>query len=130
MPYKNKAGELSYREGRVVIMLVGESGIFQEGRRHESQPLWLTKWQIKHMGKLVRELCYDLGQRNSNKEEEAQSFYKSCLNDQDKVKFQGGSEDKVYWGDLPDYDKTLFRSYKESLDSSEEASFSPSNNLW
>ena len=30
VPYKNKAGELSYREGRVVIMLVGESGIFRK----------------------------------------------------------------------------------------------------
>ena len=46
-----------------------------------------------------------------------------------RIKFQGGSEDKVYWGDLPDYDKTLLEAIKESLDSSEEASFSPSNNL-
>ena len=47
VPYLNTEGQQSYREGRVVIMLVGESGPFKAGKRLESKPLWLSKWQLR-----------------------------------------------------------------------------------
>ena len=126
--YRNKEGQLVYRDGRIVIMLVGESGIFKSGKRSESRPLWLTKWQIKKMGKLIRELCYEMGQKNSSSEEEASSFYQECIQNEEKVRYQTmQNPSKAYWGDLPDYDQTLFTSYKKSLDSSEEASFLPTH---
>jgi hypothetical protein len=89
----------------LVIMLTGQSGRYVEGRRQKARPDWFTKWQLKQMGSIVRNLCPLLAQDNDSIKIE------TCIDPSKEggvfFRHQGVS-DEFKWGDTPDYDESIF----------------------
>ena len=100
---------------RIVVMLTGKSGRYVEGIRKQANPTWMTDYQLKQLGKLTQAVCQLISSENSS------AKYESCHSfggEQGVRVFHGGGE-FYRWGDVPDYDASLFKNYitnPETLD--------------
>ncbi len=109
----DNAGKSTVINDAIVIMLVGQSGRYVEGIRTYADPTWFSSWQLSHLGVIVSAVCTKLKEKN-----EAIDFSK-CVTPNSKtgVTFQHQSSQSFYqWGDIPDYDETIFWAYLSSDD--------------
>ena len=113
---------------RIVIMLTGRSGRYVEGIRKHANPTWMTDYQLKQLGKLTDSICQLISSENSAANLDK---CKSFAGEQGVRVFHGRGE--VYrWGDVPDYDASLFKNYisnPETLDGLVTLNF-PGNKLY
>lgn len=107
----NDKGENVPVNDAIVIMLAGNSGRTVKGTRMPAIPTWFTDQQLRMMAQVVNDVCTLIAQKDTsvNRDE--------CMaTSGDKgVRFhhQGKSEE-YRWGDIPDYDDTIFDAYVRS----------------
>lgn len=96
----------------VVVMLVGDSGRYnQQGHRINADPTWFTPWQLSRLGDVIKNLCQVLSQKDP-----AMNFQKCFeVGGTNGIQFhrQGASE-SYRWGDIPDFDQSIFTTYIRS----------------
>lgn len=109
----NNAGEPVSVQNAIIIMLVGDSGRYIQGKRVSANPKWLTNWQLVKLGFLVRGICNTLPNINENVD------INRCMTPgvDGGVQFlhQGNSEE-YQWGDIPDYDQSIFWTFTKTAD--------------
>lgn len=108
----NSRGENVPVDDAVVVMLVGHSGRNILGEREPAIPTWFNSQQLGLMGQLIDNICAVL-----SKEDPENVNYEECLSlDSDKgVRFRNQGESEEYrWGDIPDYDSSIFGAYLRS----------------
>lgn len=120
----NAQGQAELVQDAIVIMLTGSSGRYIEGRRHAANPKWLGKNQLITLGKIVRAICPIMKRAN-----DAVNLEKCTLAGAGgTVQFELLDGDSYQWGDIPDYDETIFRTYvNEPQALSGDASFTFAN---
>src|SRR5690606_37608043 len=77
-------------------------------------PTWFTPWQLRRLGAVISGVCKFLSQKYGNVD------YKTCStpDDPNGVVFHHQNTRPTYrWGDIPDYDKSIFWAYLRSTDS-------------
>ncbi len=97
----------------IVIMLVGNSGRYIEGIRKNADPTWFTASQLRKLGAVISGVCNVLSQTISGFDRAA------CQEPENKngVHFQLQGQRTTYrWGDVPDFDKSIFYAYLRSSD--------------
>lgn len=109
----NNEGKVSIVKDAIVIMLVGNSGRYVDGIRTYSNPIWLNAWQLSKLSAVIRNVCNVLAQNDTNIDE------KTCVTPEVRngVYFHHkGSRLNYFWGDIPDFDKSVFYSHLSSSD--------------
>tara|TARA_B100001094_G_scaffold227463_1_gene221974 strand:- start:577 stop:2199 length:1623 start_codon:yes stop_codon:yes gene_type:complete len=108
----NNAGNPESIQDSIVIMLTGNSGRYVDSKRDHADPTWFTKWQLKMMGDLIRNICPMLKTTDNNSLSEAEIV--QCMNPNKnlgvKFRHQGASQ-QFHWGDIADYDENIFWPY-------------------
>jgi hypothetical protein len=98
----------------VIVMLVGNSGRYVEGVRTTADPTWFTPWQLKKLGSVIKGICSNLSQRYA---EVSMSRCTSTSDPRDGVLFyQRGDRPTYRWGEIPDFEKSLFATYVRNTD--------------
>jgi hypothetical protein len=95
----------------IVVMLVGNSGRNISGKRTPANPTWFTYYQLKMMQFAIEKICDSLVAKPADgvtvKREE-------CISPEGdngvRFRHQGASEE-YRWGDIADFDKTIFEAY-------------------
>lgn len=104
----NNQGEPERVDNAIIVMLVGDSGRYEEGKRVQANPRWYTKYQLEKMGSIIRNVCPLLPKINPDID------VTRCMTPgvADGVNFKNQGNSETYqWGDIPDYDTTIFWSY-------------------
>jgi hypothetical protein len=95
-------------EDAIVIMLVGESGKAVNGARMPAIPTWFTDAQLRAMGQLVNDACTLLAQNDKTVNRDQCMSTTGDLG----VRFHYQNTSEEYrWGDIADYDPTIFDAY-------------------
>ena len=95
----------------IVIMLVGNSGRMVAGTRQPALPNWFSDLQLRAMGQLVNDVCTLLSQQDATVNRD---LCRSPSDDQGvHFRFQDKSEE-YRWGDVADFDPTIFAAYVKS----------------
>jgi hypothetical protein len=101
------SGGVQFIDDAIVIMLSGRSGRINNGVRDPARPGWYTVAQLKALGNLVNDLCLMLSNDPTIKMEECVSMKGS-----NGLHFhQQGVSEVLRWGDIPDFDETIFAAY-------------------
>lgn len=109
----NNRGDTTIIDNAIVIMLVGQSGRYVGGVRNFADPTWFTNWQLSHLGAIASAVCSKMKEKNDAID------HNKCMapGQENGVMFQHqGSSDFYQWGDIPDYDETIFWAYLKSAD--------------
>lgn len=96
----------------IVIALVGNSGRMVLGQRQPAEPTWFSDRQLRQLGQLVVDLCQYMAQKNPEKVN-----YDNCIASTGElgVQFrQQGESNQQRWGDIPDFDRSIFEAYLRS----------------
>ena len=95
----------------IVIMLVGNSGRMLAGTRQPALPNWFSDLQLRAMGQLVNDVCTLLSQQDATVNRD---LCRSISDDQG-VHFRYQEKSEEYrWGDIADFDPTIFAAYVKS----------------
>jgi hypothetical protein len=107
----NLRGENVAVQDAIVIMLTGDSGRPIQGQRSPALPTWFSDAQLRSMGQVINDICTLLSQKDSEvKREECMS-----IGGEKGIKFRGQElRDDYRWGDIPDFDPTIFEAYVRS----------------
>jgi len=103
----DKNGHRQQITDAIVIMLVGNSGQYEAGLRVNADPTWFTAWQLKKLGAVIGGVCKSIAQRYDVN-------VKTCQSPEEAngVHFHHqGLRNKYRWGDIPDFDKSIFYAY-------------------
>lgn len=113
-----RTGEQRLVDDAIVIMLAGHSGRVQEGIRLPANPRWLTGPQLERLGDIVDDICHKLADKNGVN-------YETCRKPGvNGVQFHRQGASEVYrWGDIPDFDESIFESYLGELRPSNGVAF-------
>lgn len=95
----------------IVVMLVGNSGRFDDGYRVDANPNWLTKDQIVDLTTVVGSVCELLGREGVTTLETCLSIPVDRPRLERELNFQLPTGATYRWGDLPDFDARIFASY-------------------
>jgi hypothetical protein len=109
----NTRGQPESIQDAIVIMLVGSSGRYVDGRRLQANPNWYSNEQLKSLGKIVRGICELM------KLDYEQLDLEKCQTPgvPGGVQFQNqGRSAQYHWGDVPDYDENIFWTYLNNPD--------------
>jgi hypothetical protein len=91
----------------IVVMLVGNSGRLQGGIRMPAIPTWFTYSQLRDMGNVIADVCLKIS-------EERGSDYNECMKIDHGVSFRKRTNSELTrWGEIPDFDATIFGAYVE-----------------
>ena len=96
----------------IVIMLTGNSGRYVESSRIQADPTWFTKWQLRNMGDVVRNVCHMIS--GTSEIDLPEEFKVNCMDPSKKkgVRFRHqGASQQFHWGDIADYDENIFWPY-------------------
>jgi hypothetical protein len=105
----NKLGEHQPVDDAIVVMLTGDSGRVVDGKRDPALPIWFNDAQLRHMGQVINDVCTRLAQ--SDPEHVSRDKCLATSGD-DGVQFRHQDMAEEYrWGDIPDFDPTIFRAY-------------------
>lgn len=107
----SRDGNIREVEDAIVVMLTGNSGRIIDGKRHPANPTWLTNTQLQAMGQLINEICRVLERSDGIN-------YSECVSVEhpNGIEFQqAGSSESFTFGDIADFDETLFHAYIASL---------------
>jgi hypothetical protein len=105
------SGQPEVVKDRIVVMLVGASGRYSEGRRNFANPMWMTDYQLRLLGAAVSEICGSLARTGDVVREECQS-----IGGKSGVQFRTQPADSFRWGDIADFDETIIRPYLTGSD--------------
>lgn len=108
----DKLGEHRPVTDAIVIMLAGSSGRIVDGRRDPALPTWFKDKQLRDMGATINDLCTRLAQKDP-----ANVSREACLatSGDNGVQFRHQDSAEEYrWGDIPDFDATIFKAYVAS----------------
>ncbi|MCX6108992.1 MAG: hypothetical protein NTZ90_05230 [Proteobacteria bacterium] len=98
-------------EDAIVIMLVGNSGRLIAGSRQPALPNWFSDLQLRAMGQLINDVCTLMAQQDSGVNRD---HCRSPSDDQGvHFRYQDKSEE-YRWGDIADFDPTIFAAYVKS----------------
>lgn len=102
------SGGVQFIDDAIVIMMSGRSGRMNNGVREPARPGWYTVAQLKALGNLINDLCLALSQGDpAVKVDECVSMKGSS-----GLHFhQQGVSEVLRWGDIPDFDETIFAAY-------------------
>ena len=124
----NSAGEDVPVTDSIVVMLVGSSGRNISGKRTPANPTWFTYYQLERMRYAVDSICTYL---STNPTEGVVVDRDQCMSfDGDNGLFfrsQGASEE-YRWGDIADYDRSIFQAYFRATPKQSVAFEFPSKN--
>lgn len=107
----NSKGEDVPVTDAIVIMLVGNSGRNISGKRIPANPTWFTYYQLDLMSYAVDKICSNL---SSTPPEGVEVNREECMStDGDKgIRFRSqGASEEYRWGDIADFDRTIFDAY-------------------
>lgn len=102
-------GENVKVQDAIVIMLTGNSGRTVAGTRQPAIPTWFTSNQLKAMAGLINDVCTLLSTQEQdpvNREE--------CMKPEGDLGLhfrRQGSSEEYRWGDIADFDETIFNAY-------------------
>lgn len=115
VPYLDGNGEKSLRQDKIVIMLTGHGGSISAGKRLTAEPNWMNNWQLQRMGELVRDVCDRLSRDdNPDDPDDGGISFNDCVTVGKGTQFQyQGDRDEYLWGDILDFDRSIFKSYVE-----------------
>ena len=103
-------GDHQFVHDAIVVMLSGSSGRIVEGIRKPANPMWASEQQLQALAQLVGELCTEF-------QATLPIDRQKCLRrggDQG-VQFQRQEASEVFrWGDIADFDETIFDAYLEN----------------
>lgn len=123
----NSRGESYPVTDAIVIALVGNSGRMVGGHRQPAEPTWFSDRQLRQLGQLVVDLCQYMAQKNPQNVK-----YESCIATSGELGVQfshQGESDQQRWGDIPDFDRSIFEAYLRSPTGlGSEVAFEFSNN--
>lgn len=121
----NAQGDVAQVSDAIVIMLVGNSGRYVDGRRVQADPTWFTAKQMETMGKVIRDICTRLEETH---QVDAAKCAKPFSPDGVMFRTQGVSE-AYQWGQVADFDRVIFGAYTRDPDGlqGETAMRTPSN---
>jgi hypothetical protein len=100
------AGTLEEVSDRVVIMLAGLSGRYSDGQRSYADPMWLSDFQLRLLGVAVSEICAAISRSEGVDREQCQ-----LLGGANGVSFRIQPGSSYRWGDIADFDETIFTPY-------------------
>ena len=94
-----------YQDAMVVI-LVGNSGRYVQGKRIPAIPTWMTGNQLRLLGGLVNDICARLATDNK-------IDFNACISTggANGVRFRNPAGEDYRWGDIPDFDETIFKAH-------------------
>lgn len=104
-------GSIERVNNRIVIMLAGLSGRYKEGRRVYADPLWMTDFQLRALGAAVNEICSAISRSNGVNIDECRS-----VGGAKGVYFRSQKGETFHWGDVADFDETIFGPYLQVSD--------------
>lgn len=108
-------GDLREVNDAVVVMLTGKSGRYVNGQRLSANPAWYTPRQLQVLGAVVKDICQKLSRDN----EQINSMECRTPRHTRGVQFhaQGPLDPTYKWGDIPDFEETIFEAYIRANDS-------------
>ena len=108
-----KDGTAQKVDDSIVVMLVGDSGHYVEGKRVTANPMWLTKLQMRKLGTVIKMVCLRLG--DVNPDIDVDYCMKPGVDGGVQFVSQGNSEE-YQWGDIADFDESIFYAYVKNPD--------------
>lgn len=102
-------GQLETVSNRIIVMMAGSSGRYVDGARAFANPLWVGDYQLKLLGAVVSEVCRVL-ERSDNVNKN------TCMTPgiDGGVTFRNQSASNYRWGDISDFDESIFYPYISS----------------
>ena len=103
-------GQLETVSNRIIVMLAGSSGRYVDGARTFANPQWLGDYQLKLLGAVVTEVCRVL-------ERSPEGVNKNtCMTPgvDGGVTFRNQPASNYRWGDIADFDESIFYPYISS----------------
>ncbi|MDE3270389.1 MAG: hypothetical protein OYH77_08950 [Pseudomonadota bacterium] len=93
-------------------MLVGKSGRLTDSTRFPALPTWQSIFQIEWLGHIVRELCQNhLGIAD----EEQATACRDITAANSRVEFRLNTGEGIMWGEVPDFDASIYASYAHTV---------------
>jgi hypothetical protein len=96
---------------RIIVMLAGGSGRYSLGYRVHADPMWLTDFQLRVFGVAIRQICESLASSYGVSRSECLSTSSSR-----GIRFRTQGVEKYKWGDIVDFDETIFLPYISEMD--------------
>lgn len=118
LTFTDEYGEDKVLKNTIIIMLAGNSGRYIRGKRVVINPTWYSKYQLEKMGLVINQVCDLLKVLHGV----GKQFYERCTNtdptSEGGVKFlhQKIGENHYKWGDIPDFDPTIYHTYVANPD--------------
>lgn len=104
-------GETQWVTDAVVVMLVGNSGRPVQGSRRPAIPTWFTDAQLRALGSLVNDLCTQMAHDDPQHVDRDDCMRPSSGGDKGVHFHRQAKSEEYRWGDIPDYDDTIFNAY-------------------
>jgi hypothetical protein len=115
-------GAIKLIDDAFVVMLVGTSGRYDSnGFRINANPTWFTPWQLQELGKLSHRLCQVIVKNNEGVTQSR--CLSSTAENGIRFHYQGADAESYRWGEIPDYDETIFQQYIRNTDTQAVAIF-------
>jgi len=115
-------GDIYRVDNAIVVMLTGNSGRYVGGQRLNADPTWFTPRQLRLLGAVIKDLCRVLSQ-----DSEGELRYADCVRPDGprgiQFHFQGPNDPTYKWGQIPDFDHSIFHQYLTATETSGEAVF-------
>jgi hypothetical protein len=115
-------GATRLTDDAIVVMLAGVSGRYDAaGYRTLAHPGWFTPWQLRELGELSNRLCQSIYR------DQAASARRDCLDPAHekgiKFRVQPVGAEFYQWGQIPDFDETIFYQYVTKTNTNGESVF-------
>ncbi len=94
----------------IVVMLVGNSGRYVDGRRTQTDPSWYNRKQLKQFGEALQGICQLMNR------DDASIDLDKCRTPNEGVQFRTPNGRAFRMGDIPDFDPSIFWSFLKSPD--------------
>lgn len=107
----NSLGQNTVIDDAIVIMLAGNSGRILSGARRPAIPAWFTDRQLRAMAQVVNDVCTLMWQENPKTVDR-----NACMSSRgdNGVRFRHQIGQEYRWGDIADFDPTIFDAYLAS----------------
>ncbi len=96
----------------IVVMLVGSSGRYVDGKRTQTDPSWYNRTQLKNLGEVVLGICQLMNR------DDPSINVDSCRTPGEGVNFRMPNGKSFRMGDVPDFDPSIFWSFIKNPDGS------------
>ena len=110
---RNTDGSIQQVNDALVVSLVGMSGRYTSGIRKQSNPNWFTHWQLSYLGNVTQSICERLNETDGSID--VDSCRKPSPVGNLSVALQA-KESLYHWGQIPDFDPSIFDAYLLSVD--------------